>query len=242
MSTERKQITVSGITVDVVRKDIKNAHLAVYPPTGRVRIAAPLRMSDQGIRLLAVSKLAWIRKHQKRIAEQPREAPREYVTGESHFYLGRRLLLHVKEGTGKHHVALKGRKHLVLHVHAGASTASRDRVMREWYRDQVRTLAAPLFAKWEPVLGVRPTDWGVKVMRTKWGSCGQRSRRIWLNLELGKKPLRCLEYLVVHELAHLVEHTHNAHFIALMDQHLPKWRLIRKELNALPVRHEEWTY
>lgn len=237
-----ERITVSGISVDVVRKDIKNAHLAVYPPTGRVRIAAPLRMSDQGIRLLAVSKLAWIRKHQKRIEQQPREAPREYVTGESHYYLGRRLLLQIREGSGKHRVSLKGSRHLVLHVHPGSSTASRDRVMREWYREQVKALAGPLFAKWEPIIGERCADWGVKVMRTKWGSCGRQSRRIWLNLELGKKPMRCLEYLVVHELAHLIEHTHNERFVALMDQHLPKWRSIRKELNALPVRHEDWTY
>ncbi len=231
---------MSGITVDVVRKDIKNAHLAVYPPMGRVRLAAPLRMSDQSIRLLAISKLAWIRKHQKRIGEQPREAPREYVTGESHYFQGRRYLLRVQEVRGKHQLTLKGKRELLLTVHPGASTQSRERVMRAWYREQVKALAAPLFAKWAPIIGVHPSDWGVKVMRTKWGSYVRRSRRIWLNLELAKKPARCLEYLVVHELIHLIEHTHNERFTALMDQHMPKWRLIRKELNALPVRHEEW--
>lgn len=242
MSTERKQITVSGITVDVVRKDIKNAHLAVYPPTGRVRIAAPLRMSDQGIRLLAVSKLAWIRKHQKQISDQPREAPREFVTGESHYFQGRRYRLKLVEVRGKHEVTLRGKNQLLLSVSPGASAESRERVMREWYREHVRALAGPLFAKWEAVIGVQPTDWGVKVMRTKWGSCSTRTSRIWLNLELAKKPTRCLEYIIVHELVHLIERTHNERFVAYMDRFMPNWKARRTELNAMPVRHEEWTY
>lgn len=235
------RISVSGITIDVVRKDIKNAHLAVYPPSGRVRIAAPLRMSDQAIRLMAISKLAWIRKHQNHIAQQPREAPREYVRGESHYFQGRRYLLRVSEGPGKHRVELKNGRYMVVHVHRGASTAAKDRTMREWYRWQVKALASPLFAKWAPIIGVAPTQWGVKVMRTKWGSCTPAGN-IWLNLELAKKPQRCLEYIVVHELVHLLERTHNERFIAHMNSFMPQWRARRKELNALPVRHEEWAY
>lgn len=234
-------ITVSDIRVDVVRKDIKNAHLAVYPPTGRVRIAAPLRMSDRSIRLLAVSKIAWIRKHQRRIVAQPRETPRDYVNGESHYYRGRRYLLKVIERTGRHSVEIKG-KFMVLTVHPGASVLSRDRVVREWYRARVKEHAAPLFSKWESRMGVHAEEWGVKVMRTKWGSCNAAAARIWLNLELAKKPPQCLEYLVVHELAHLLERTHNERFIAHMDAFMPKWRAYRKELNSLPVRHEEWDH
>ncbi|MBV6404466.1 MAG: M48 family metallopeptidase [Flavobacteriales bacterium] len=242
MSTERKRITVSGIAVDVVRKDIKNAHLAVYPPHGRVRIAAPLRMSDRSIRLLAVTKLAWIRKNRKRIEQQPREAPREYVNGESHYFQGRRYRLRVIEASGKHRVELKNGRYMILHVHRGASTASKDRTMREWYREQVKALAGPLFAKWAPVVGAEPAQWGVKVMRTKWGSCNHKAGNIWLNLELAKKPPRCLEYIIVHELVHLLEHTHNARFVAYMDRFMPNWKARRTELNAMPVRHEEWTY
>jgi len=232
---------VSGIQVDVVRKEIKNAHLAVYPPTGRVRIAAPSRMSDASIRLLAVSKIAWIRKHQKRIVAQPRETPREYLNGESHYFQGRRYLLKVLERSGKHSVVRRD-KYMVLSVHPGASTLSRDRVVREWYRERVKELAAPLFAKWENTMGVHAEEWGVKVMRTKWGSCNTNAKRIWLNLELAKKPLHCLEYLVVHELVHLLERTHNDRFVAYMEEYMPKWRAHRKELNLLPVRHEEWGY
>lgn len=233
---------MSNIVVDVVRKDIKNAHLAVYPPTGRVRIAAPLRMSDSSIRLLAVSKIAWIRKHQKRIDAQPRETPREYVNGESHYYQGRRYLLRVVERSGKHRVELKNGRYMMLYVHPGASVQSRDRVVREWYRDRVKSLAAPLFAKWEKIIVVHAAEWGVKVMRTKWGSCNVKASRIWLNLELAKKPHRCLEYIVAHELIHLLEHTHNERFVAYMDNFMPLWRARKKELNALPVRHEEWGY
>ena len=196
MSTDLSHITVSNIRVDVVRKDIKNAHLAVYPPTGRVRIAAPLRMTDQSIRLLAVSKIAWIRKHQKRINAQPREMPREYVNGESHYYQGRRYLLRVVEQYGKHKVELKSGRYMVLHVHPGASVPSRDRVVREWYRERVKDLAPPLLAKWEKAMGVHAAEWGVKAMRTKWGSCNVKAARIWLNLELAKKPHRCLDYII----------------------------------------------
>jgi predicted metal-dependent hydrolase len=240
VSTEASHITVSDIQVDVVRKDIKNAHLAVYPPTGRVRIAAPLRMTDQSIRLLAISKIAWIRKHQRHINAQPRETPREYVNGESHYYQGRRYLLRIVEESGKHKVELKNGRHMVLHVHPGASIQSRDRVVREWYRERVKALAAPLFTKWEKELGVHAAEWGVKVMRTKWGSCNVKAARVWLNLELAKKPHRCLDYIVLHELVHLLEHTHNERFVALMDKHMPKWKAHKKELNALPVRFEEW--
>lgn len=242
MSTDRHQITVSGITLDVVRKEIKNAHLAVYPPTGRVRVAAPMRMSDESIRLLAVSKLAWIRRHQKRISEQPRETPREYVTGESHYFQGRRYLLRVVERSGRHEVILQNGRYMVLHVHPGASFRSRERVVRDWYRAQVKELATPLFAKWERIMNVQANEWGVKAMRTKWGSCNSEAGRIWLNLELAKKPPLCLEYLVVHEMVHLLERTHNDRFVAYMDEYLPLWRARKKELNKLPVRHEEWKY
>lgn len=231
---------VGGIEVDVVRKAIKNAHLAVYPPTGRVRLAVPTGMSDRSIRLLAISRLGWIRKHQRHVQAQARETPREYVSGESHYFQGRRYLLRVVEGARKHEVVVRGKRYLELHVRTGTDRAGRAKALDGWYRDRLRELASPLFARWEPILGVEARQWEIKRMRTKWGSCNSKARRIWLNPELAKKPPRCLEYIVVHELVHLIERTHNERFIALMDRHLPNWRERRKELNVLPVRHEEW--
>jgi len=235
-------IRVSDVEVEVVRKDIRNAHLAVYPPNGRVRLAAPLAMSDEAIRLMAISKLAWIRKHRRSILAQPRETPREYVNGESHYYLGQRYLLRVEEHYGRQFLELRGKERMVLHVHPGAPVASRARVFREWYRERVKQLAAPLLAKWQETIGVEPATWGVKVMRTKWGSCNHRRGTIWLNLELARKPHECLEYIIVHELVHLLEHTHNDRFVAYMDHFMPQWRSHREVLNQLPVRHEEWGY
>jgi hypothetical protein len=236
------KIHIGGLEIDLVRKNIKNIHLAVYPPTGRVRIAVPENMQEDSIRLFAVSRLSWIRKQQRRFREQSRETPREYVNGESHYFQGKRYLLNIIEHTGNNKVVLRNKKYMDLYVKHGASKEQKERAMWEWYRRALKALVPDLIVKWEAIIGVHSSDWGVKQMRTKWGTCNTVDRRIWLNLELAKKPIICLEYIVVHELIHLLERNHNDRFVGYMDQYMPNWRLHREVLNRLPVSHGEWDY
>lgn len=242
MSIEAEQIAIANVRIDVVRKDIKNMHLAVYPPTGRVRLSAPDRTDAEVLRLFAISKLGWIKKHIKNFKAQERETKRIYASGESHYFKGKRHLLKVIEHNAPNKVALRGSKYIDLYVRPEASKESKAKVLREWYRKEFHAQLPELIEKWEKVMGVRCNSWGVKQMRTKWGACNIEQKRIWLNLELAKKPKLCVEYIIVHELVHLLERNHNAHFIALMDQFMPKWRLHRDELNRLPVAHTEWGY
>lgn len=242
MATDSRRITVSGIAVEVVRKDIKNLHLGVYPPNGRVRVAAPLVVSDEAVRLAVIDKLAWIRRQKARFAEQPRQSEREMVNGESHYFLGRRYRLRVHEQDGPARVALRGIASLDLFVRPGSTAEQRETVLLRWYRDQLKALIPPLLEKWQSALGVQVAGWGVKKMKTKWGSCNADARRVWLNLELAKKPPQCLEYIVVHELAHLLERHHNERFMALMERAMPQWRQYRVMLNQTPLGHEGWGY
>jgi predicted metal-dependent hydrolase len=242
MSTERSQIEVGGLPVQIVRKAIKNLHLGVYPPHGRVRVAAPLRVTDDAVRLAVIGKLAWIKRQRARFVAQPRESQREMVSGESHYFLGRRYRLRVMPAAGASGVLLRNRTRMELHAPPGVSAAQRDRVLQRWYRRQLRKLIPPLLEKWQAALGVTVAYWGIKKMKTKWGACNPAARRIWLNLELARKPPQCLEYLVAHELAHLRERHHNDRFLALMDRHLPQWRQRRQELNSAPLGHDTWTH
>ena len=242
MSIETSHITVSGIRVSIVRKAIKNLHLGVYPPHGRVRVAAPLAVSDAAVRLAVVGKLGWIKRQQARFAAQPRQSQREMVSGESHYFLGRRYRLRVVEVSGPGRVVLRHRSILELHVRRDLDATERERVLHHWYRVRLRELIPPLLTKWEAALGVHAAGGGIKKMKTKWGTCSLDAGRIWLNLELAKKPVQCLEYLVVHELAHLIEPHHNDRFASIMDTHLPAWRVCRAELNRAPLAHEEWKY
>lgn len=235
------QIKLGGIAVDVVQKDIRNIHLSVYPPTGRVRIAAPLRMDIDTIRVFAIAKLGWIKSQQKKLREQERETPREYLDRESHYVWGRRYLLRIEEWDAAPQVELKHSR-MILHVRPGANMEKKREVLEAWYREQIKAALPALLAKWEPLMGVKTGRCFVQKMRTKWGSCGHDSSNIRLNTDLAKKPPECLEYIVVHELAHLLEPTHNQQFIALMDQFMPKWKFYRAQLNRLPVRHEDWGY
>lgn len=229
---------MDGLPVEVVRKAIKHLHLGVYPPHGRVRVAAPLALTDDAVRLAVVRRLAWIRRQQAQFAGQPRQGPRSMVSGESHYVFGRRYRLRVIEHDGPASVVLRGRSVLELRVRRGADGAARTRVLQRWYRAQLRERVPALIDKWESVLGVRVSGWGVRRMRTKWGSCNVAARRVWVNLELAQKPAPCLEYVVVHEMTHLVERLHTERFVALMDRHLPNWRRYRQELNAAPLSSE----
>lgn len=235
------RIQLGEIGLDVVKKDIKNIHLSVYPPTGTVRIAAPLRMDLDTIRIFAISKLGWIKQQRRKLQAQERETPREYLERESHYVWGQRYLLKIVEKETVPSVELKHRT-ILLTVRPGANEAQRQAIMEAWYRQQLKEAITSLLAQWEPRLGVWVQHFQVRKMKTKWGTCSPDSQTIRLNLELAKKPAVCLEYIVVHELLHLLEPTHNQRFIALMDQFMPQWRHYREELNRLPVRHEKWDY
>lgn len=241
MSIEPRQITVSGVRVQVLRKDIKNLHLGVYPPLGRVRVAAPLRVSDDAVRLAVVGKLGWIKRQRAKFAAQPRQSRREMVSGESHYFLGRRYRLRVLERDGPPIVAVQSR-FIELQVRPGQGKTQREAVLERWYRQQLKQLIPPLIGKWQKILGVALAAWGVKKMKTRWGTCNAEARRIWLNLELAKKPVQCLEYIVVHELAHLITRHHDERFVATLDKHLPQWRAHRGVLNAAPLSHSSWSY
>lgn len=236
-----EQITVSNITVDVVKKKIKNLHLAVYPPTGRVRIAAPLQTNDEAIRLFAISKLGWIKRHQKTFANQDRESAREFVSGESHYFNGKRFLLKVIEQNETPKVVMQHKK-IELYVKQGSTTKQKATVLNEWFREQLKNQIPELIEKWEGTMKVKLNNWGVKQMKTKWGTCNIEEKRIWLNLELAKKPTRCLEYIIVHEMVHLLERHHNDSFVSHMDKYFPQWRICKMELNNLPVSHSDWNY
>jgi predicted metal-dependent hydrolase len=229
------------IEVEVTFKDIKNVHLSVHPPAGRVSVSAPSRMSLDTIRAFAVSRLGWIRRQQRKLREQEREAPREYLDRESHYVWGKRYLLVIREGDGSPFVELRHSR-MVLCVRPGTGVSRRQEIMAAWYRDRMREAVPPLLAKWQPRLGVDVSRFFVQRMKTRWGSCNPDARTIRLNTELAKKPLECLEYIVVHELVHLLEATHNARFVALMDRFMPDWQFRREVLNRLPVPGENWSY
>jgi len=235
------QINLGKIAVDVVQKDIKNIHLSVYPPTGRVRISAPLRMDIDTIRVFAITKLGWIKSQQHKLREQERESPREYLERESHYVWGKRYLLKIEEQDAAPEVELKHSK-MILRIRPAAGQKRKQEILDAWCREQLKAALTPLIAKWESLMDVKVGRCFVQKMRTKWGSCSHETGNIRLNTDLAKKPLECLEYIVVHELAHLLEPTHNQRFIALMDQFMPKWKFYKDQLNRLPVRHEDWEY
>jgi predicted metal-dependent hydrolase len=230
------------LSIDVVRKDIKNMHLAVYPPTGRVRIAAPLRINDEAVRLFAISKISWIRKNQRNFVAQDRQTPRQFKERESHYFQGKRYLLRIIEQDAPPKVIFKTKTYIDLYVRPDTDTEQRQTIINEWYRAELKKLIQPIIDKWQTRIGVTVDDWQVKQMKTKWGTCNIEKKRIWINLELAKKPLNCLEYIVVHEMIHLLERHHNDRFLALVESFLPQWKFYKEELNRFPVSHGEWTY
>jgi len=234
-------IDLGGIPAQVLRKRIKHVHLSVYPPAGRVRISAPESMALDTIRVFAISRLSWIRGQQHKVQAQERESPRDYIDRESHYLWGQRYLLKIREHNAPPSVD-RQHKRLVLSVRPGTSLQRREALLDAWYRDQLRKAVAPVLHKWEAVMNVRSSRLYVQRMKTRWGSCNPATGAIRLNTDLAKKPPECLEYIVVHELAHLIEPSHNARFVSVMDLFLPQWQLYRDELNRLPVRHEEWSY
>ena len=237
----RDVLDLGELHAEVTRKAIKHVHLSVLPPAGKVRVAAPQSMPLDTIRLFVVSKLAWIRSQQRKLQAQERETPREFLNKESHYLWGKRYLLEITHADVAPAVSLSPRK-LHLQVRPGTDQARCDEVLDAWYRQQIRDALPLLLAKWVPLLQVKVSRVYVQRMKTKWGSCTPGSGYIRLNTDLAKKPPECLEYILVHELVHLLEPTHSARFLALMEQHLPHWRHRKAQLNRLPVRHQDWHY
>lgn len=231
------QLQLGDVVVDVVQKDIKNLHLSVHPPTGRVTISAPLRMKLDTIRVFAITKLGWIKQQQSRQREQLREPPRDYIERESHHVWGRRYLMVIREDAASAKIELTGNR-IRFQVRPGTPKAKREALMEQWYRAQLKQALPPLLAKWQKILGVRVSKVFVQRMKTKWGSCNHRAGHIRLNTELAKKPRKLLEYVIAHELAHLLEPTHNERFMTLLQNHFPRWREARAQLNELPLSSE----
>lgn len=231
-------MNVAGIEVELVQKEIKNLHLAVYPPDGRVRLAAPVEVNEKTLELYVISKIPWIRKQQRKFANQNRQSPRKYVDRESHYYLGKRYLLRVHEAGHSYRSAKveeKTKTYLDMYVKPGYTVEQKAELLKEWYRSELKKVLAELLPKWEKILGVQANEVKVQTMRTKWGSCNTEKGNLLFNIELAKKPYDCIEYVVVHELAHLLERTHNDNFIAYLDKYLPNWKHLKEELNSLPV-------
>lgn len=239
MSTANASLTVRGIDVDVVYKDIKNLHIGVYPPIGRVRVAAPRRLDETQVRLAVIQRLSWIKRQQRQLQDAARQSPREMVSGESHYVWGTRRRLRVAERPGRAHVEVDGNR-LLLYMPDGSDRETRERVLQRWQRDELRRAVPPLISQWEPIIGCSVSHWGIKRMKTKWGSCNRETGRIWINLELTKKHPRCLEYVVVHEMAHLLERNHGVRFTKLMDSFISDWRSRRDALNNAPLADEQW--
>lgn len=234
------KISVADIPIEVLRKNIKHLHLGVFPPEGRVRVSAPLRFSDETVRLFAVSRIAWIKKQKQKFVGQERQPKREYVSGESHYFQGQRYRLNVIEVDAPPKVELRHKTYIDLYVRPGSHKVKRQEILNDWYRLNLKTVIPCLISKWQEIIGIQVAEWGIKTMRTKWGTCNAKAGRIWLNLELAKKPVHLLEYILVHEMVHMLERRHGQPFIAHMNRLLPKWPAYKQELNKTILGHFDW--
>jgi len=242
VNTERRRIEIRGLQVEIIRKDIKNLHLGVYPPNGRVRVAVPTRLNDEAVRLAVISRLAWVRQQQAKFEKQERQSEREMVSGETHYIQGRRYLLDVRKDSDGPKVWPRTMHRLELRVGDEMGRRRREEVLNRWYRDLLREQVGDLVMKWQPRIGVHVKDWRIRKMKTRWGTCNREAGRIWINLELAKKPHSCLEFIVVHEMVHMLERHHNERFRELMDSALSNWRVYRAQLNRAPLSHQSWRY
>lgn len=241
MTTEIVNIKLYDINVEVIQKNIKHLHLSVYPPNGRVRVSAPKSMAVDTIRLFVISKMSWIKKQQIKLRAQAHEAPREYVDQESHYFNGKRYLLKVIEHNSPAKVRLNCQT-IELCIRPRTPIEKRRSLLNEWYRQQLKRAVPQIIKKYEKRMDVSVCEFGIKLMKTKWGTCNPKAKRIWLNLALAKKSGECLEYIVVHEMVHLLEPSHNSRFVSYMDKFMSKWRFYKEELNRLSARHEDWKY
>jgi hypothetical protein len=239
MSTASAYLTIRGINVDVIYKDIKNLHIGVYPPLGRVRVAAPERLDDDQVRLAIIQRLPWIKRQREQLKAAPRQTAREMVTGESHYVWGVRRRLKVVERSGRTHLEIDGNR-LVLYTPETTSLEHRRDALDKWQRQLMREALPDLIAGWETKLEVSVPRWTIRRMKTKWGSCNRETRHLWFNVELAKKHPDCLDYIVLHEMTHYFERNHGERFTKLMDRHMPDWRTRRDVLNKAPLGEESW--
>lgn len=224
----------------IVRKSVKNLHLSVLPPNGWVRVTAPQNMNDDAIRTLLALRLPWIKKQQAKFVGQQRQTKRDYVSGESHYFLGKRYKLEVVYKDESPKVTVKGKNKIVLQVKPKTITKKRQEILADWYREELHSVIDELITKWQKKIGVKVSSWGIKQMKTRWGTCNHGQAKILLNLELSKKPIACIEYVVVHELVHLIEKKHSEKFVALVAKYIPKWKSLKDELNSFILSYDEW--
>ncbi len=242
MSTNSSLLQIGALEVLVVRKPIKNLHLSVLPPDGKIRVSSPAHMKDDAIRTLISTRIPWIKKQRQKFSNQARQTERKYITGDSYYLFGDRYRLEVIEKNEVPKVILKGKSKIVLQTRPGTKMEKREEQMLDWYRELLRPVLAGLFIKWQKKIGISPKSYSIKRMKTRWGTCGKESRRIWINLELVKKPVECIEYVVVHELLHLIEKNHNDRFTSSITKYLPKWHSTKEELNRFILSYEKWGY
>ncbi len=235
-------IKVETIEVLVWRKKVKNLHLNVLPPDGRVRVTVPLYFKDEAIKTFIASKLSWIKKHQQAFRKQQRQTPRKYVSGESHYFFGRRYILVVEEKNEKPKVYIKNKKKIILVCPLGSDKTKKKNILQLWYRQNLAAVLEKFIFKWEPKIGVNVKNWRIRRMKTKWGSCNPIKANLNFNLELAKQPECCIEYVVVHELLHLIERRHNERFKSLLDQYLPKWRQYKNQLDKHIILADFYDY
>ena len=240
MNTKFKKIRVSNLMVNAIKKDIKNIHLGVYPPDGRIRISAPLKTNDETIRLLILSKASWIKKQQVKFLRQERQTKREYVSRESHYLFGRRYLLNIIHTDAKPKIEIKRKIRIDLYIQPNSTTKQREVIFEKFYRAEMRKLVPILLKKWQKKVGVKVKEVKIRKMKTKWGTCKIADKRIWLNLELVKKPSKCIDYVFVHELVHLREKGHSQRFIDILESVLPNWKSLKAELNESPLGYSKW--
>ena len=232
------QIEISGIKIEVQKKNIKNMHLVVAPPDGKVRVSAPMHLSDDSIKMFVRTKLSWIKKQQEKFEKQPRQSEREYVSGETLYVFGQQYFLRVEYSYKGNSLVLSGNE-AILTVRKESTASQREAFVNEWYRAQLKEKIEIYLPKWENITGLRCDSWQTKYMTTRWGTCNTNTRKIWLNLQLAKKPIECLEYVILHELAHLKVRNHSKDFVAIMDQYMPYWRETKKMLNDLKLDYME---
>ena len=228
-------ISISDISAEIEWKDIKNVHLTIYPPNARIHVSAPLAMTEEAVRLFLITKQSWIRKQVSLVLDQNRQTPREYVSGENHYFKGHRYRLKVVYHNAPPKVEIQGNEYIVLFVRKGTTVERRAEILREWYRFEFKSILPVLIAKWEETLGVKVNKWEVKQMKTLWGSCNHRTHNVIFNLELIKKPLHCIEYIVVHELLHIKVRLHNEEYTSLLNRYFPNWKQLKDELNEFIV-------
>lgn len=242
MNTRASKNKICDLEIHTIKKDIKNIHLGVYPPDGRVKVSAPNKTTDEAINVLIISKMPWIKKQQSKFNKQERQTKREYVSGESHFFMGNRYILNVINSHSLPRVEIKRKTQMDMYATPETTVEKREELLNSFYRSELKRQIPALIEKWEKITGIRVREFRIKKMKTKWGSCSPKSQRVWINLELAKKPRHCLEYVIVHEMTHLVEKNHTEKFKVLLGSFMKQWNQFKEELNNSELGYSKWEF